>query len=373
MNDENSKDRESADEPRSAPIQPAKGGQQVQPEATRGRGSGLAVFAALISVLALGASGYIWYYIQFTQQQNVSDVVIGLAEIGGRIEHFGQELDRIAIEQQDFASMDNVELAVERNFDEVREQQEVLKDAVNKINRNFARGIDAWLLEEVEQMLRVAIQGLALTGNRGAATRALKLADEGLQSLADPRYTAVRLAIAQDISALENSPEPDITGIATEMIVLAAEVSSLPLINEPEGVPLDRPDPADQDAGVPTWRTELRRLFSDLVGLVKIQKVSQSPRPLLAPEQRYFLEQNLQVILQAGQLALLNGEYELFRRNVDQAIDWVEFYFDSGQPVTAVFLADLNRILTVQLAVDSPDISSSLTAYKRARSNGVLE
>jgi uroporphyrin-3 C-methyltransferase len=371
MNDKQTPGEAGADETRLLPTQAAEQKSYQPTEAPRKRGSGLAVFAALLSILALGASGYIWYHIQFTQQQKASDAAIGLTKIGSKIEQIDRDLDRVVLQQQGFVSRDNVELSIERNFDEVREQQALLEAAVNKINGNFVRGIDAWRLEEVEQLLRVANQGLALTGNRDAAIRALKLADEGLQSLADPRYTAVRLAIAADVGVLENSAVPDITGIASELIALAASVSGLPLINEPDGVTVEQPVIEVGDGT--TWRTELRRLLNDLIGLVKIQKVDQSPRPLLAPEQRYFLEQNLQTMLYGAQLALLMGEYDLFHRNVEQAIDWVEAYFDTQQAVATSYLADLNRILATDLQSDNPDISRSMTAYQRVGSGGILE
>jgi uncharacterized protein HemX len=325
----------------------------------------MAIFAILMSVIALGAAAFTWYQVQFTQQQNTSDVIIGLTEIRGRIEQLGREMDRINTEQQGFVSREGLELAIGENIAVLRERQDDLTDAVDRISADIERGVDAWALEEVEQMLRMANQGLALTGNRDSAIKALRLADSGLQVIADPRYTAVRVAIAEEIGALEVIDLPDIAGIASELAVLADAVSSLPLINEPDGVALDQPLIAIDEEAEDSWRQELRRLASDLVGLVTIQKVSESPRPLLKPEQRYFLEQNLKLMLFGAQLALLQNEDEIFRRNIEQSVDWVESYYDVKQPRSAKFLLDLNRIENVKLGIKLPDISGSLMAYRR--------
>ena len=89
---------------------------------------------------------------------------------------------------------------------------------------------------------------------------------------------------------------------------------------------------------------------------------------LYAINARYFLDQNLQLMLHGAQLALLQGKGDLFRGNLGQATEWVREYFDGNTPAVVEFLADLERIRDLNTDVPRPDISGGMVAFRQAES-----
>jgi len=79
---------------------------------------------------------------------------------------------------------------------------------------------------------------------------------------------------------------------------------------------------------------------------------------VLAPEQRYFLYQNLRLQLESARLALLNADNNSFQHSLKTAITWLDQYF-TGEERDAM-LASLNSLAEQKIDVSIPDISGSL-------------
>ena len=97
----------------------------------------------------------------------------------------------------------------------------------------------------------------------------------------------------------------------------------------------------------------------------KVQKVGAKPKVLLAPTERYFLNQNLQLQLLTAQNAMLQGEQAIYSNNVKGAREWIAEYFDANDARVSSSLEDLTAIESVVLKPALPDISDVLGAFER--------
>ncbi len=79
---------------------------------------------------------------------------------------------------------------------------------------------------------------------------------------------------------------------------------------------------------------------------------------VLAPEQRYFLYQNLRLQLESARLALLNPDTDSFQHSLKTAITWLEHYFTGDE--RDAMLETLNSLAEQNIDVSIPDISGSL-------------
>jgi uncharacterized protein HemX len=250
---------------------------------------------------------------------------------------------------------------------ELTSRQKELMGSVEKVYQDLDRNLDSFALEEVEQLLRIANHSAALAGDAGTALTALQLADRRLQDLGNPGLLEVRKQIGAELTQLKSVEPVDLPGIAVRLSNMSRNVEQLPLLNEPDRLLPSGGDPAataqtpdDDDA----WMRAGRELLADLRNLVRIQNVSESAKPLLTPEQRYFLFNNLKVMLSGSQIAALRKDSATFRSNLDQAKQWLQEYFDTEQHAVRQLIADIDELSKVDLAPQLPDISGSLTALK---------
>jgi len=92
---------------------------------------------------------------------------------------------------------------------------------------------------------------------------------------------------------------------------------------------------------------------------VQIQRVDQPPKPLLAPTQRYFLDQNIQLSLSKAELALLQNKSAVYSQSLTTAEQWLNDYFDlKNQDVQSV-LQQLSALKAEPVGVELPAIADS--------------
>ena len=115
------------------------------------------------------------------------------------------------------------------------------------------------------------------------------------------------------------------------------------------------------------WMQAGYELLDDLKGLVRIQNTAEPAKPLLAPEQRYFLTGNLRLLLSGAQIAVLRADTNTFKANLEQAARILTDYFDTGEQSVQSVLEELQSMSGEELAIERPDISGSLSKLKEIK------
>ncbi|MDH3281897.1 MAG: uroporphyrinogen-III C-methyltransferase, partial [Gammaproteobacteria bacterium] len=287
-----------------------------------GGGSLLGGLALVLALLAVGASGYLWYQFnqgrqtsQMQQQLTSQTVDSELKSLSQNLAFLKEQLTKVEESQKEIEG--SVEQTLKQTVEPVSTAQAQLTDTVGQLTRSVEkvyadldRSLDSWALEEVEQLLRIANHSATLSRDSGTALAGLELADQRLEALADPRLAEVRKLVADEITQLQAVSRVDTTGLALKLKSMADAVDGLPLANHPEktvGAPNeDAAAPADSGEGS-AWVNTARQLWSDLKSQVRIQNTAEPAKPLLAPEQRYFLSANLRLMLESAQMALLQS------------------------------------------------------------------
>ena len=183
----------------------------------------------------------------------------------------------------------------------------------------------------------------------------------------------VRKELAREIAMLDALEKIDVNGIALRLGTLADGVDRLPLAldvrwqKDKPGAAREAQDSKGNDKPEieSGWRKAARNLWADLLNLVRLRTDVEVQKPLLPPEQRYFLRENLRLMLYGAQNALLQGGVTTYQQNVKSAARWVREYFDTNTQVVSATLAELDKLAAVKLAAELPDISASLEARRR--------
>jgi uncharacterized protein HemX len=306
---------------------------------------GLALIFALIS---LTGTAYLWYTLLYSRQELLATDVVGALN---RLESQDKELrESLAPIEEDLVLM--------------RENQSIIRTALDKLQNEMVRNRTEWMLSEAEQLLVIANHRLQLARDVSSALSALRAADRQLTQVARPDLLPIRREIAREIGQLEAIEKTDVAGISLKLANLAASVDQLPLVLQARtGAPAAvAPTVAKTETG---WRDSARSLWKDLTGLVRIRYDVEGRLPLLPPEQQYFLRENVRLLLYGAQHAILQGNTTIYRQNLETVRRWIKDYFDTHAQSVASLQAELDALMGVKLAAELPPISASLEALRR--------
>lgn len=341
----------------------------------------LSAIALLLAIAAAGVSGYLWYQVQveqrLSQNQALTDIRNEVNSANVNVTALEKDVASLREQQKELSSRIDSQIAARLDAlstqqDELAERSDALSQSIEKVYEDLDRSLDSWALEEVEQLLRIANHSLQLSGDVSTAVAGLELADKRLEELANPAFLPVRERLADNIAALKSLEPVDTAGLSLRLSGMAAKVENLPLDQTTQ-----RPiagGSGGQDGGSPDggdgsnqWIEAGGELLNDLKKLVRIQNIEEPAKPLLAPEQRYFLYNNLRLMFSGAQIAALRKDTPTFQANLEHAAQWIRDYFDTGHEGVQQLLGDVESMSGTNLSPELPDISDSLNALQKAK------
>ncbi|BAV32962.1 uroporphyrin-III methyltransferase [Sulfuricaulis limicola] len=316
--------------------------------------------AVILATIALIASGYLWYVMFYQNADLFTQDIVGALD---RIESdSNQALETVANAEKDIKTL--------------KENQDAIKASLEKLNSDLRRNRMEWSLTETEQLMVIANNRLQLARDTHSALAALRAADQQLQQLAMPKFLPVRRQLAREITLLESQDKLDISGIALRLVTLAETADKLPLaldirLREAGAAKTPVKEGNAQVASTDgNWRQTARSLWQDILSLVRIRDDMASQRPLLPPDQQYFLRENLRLMLYGAQQALLQGSVPTYQQNLKAAQRLLKDYFDVESQVVTAMQAELDHLLAMKLITETPDITGSLAALRRLNERG---
>ena len=240
--------------------------------------------------------------------------------------------------------------------------------ALEAMYHELSSSRDERLLAEVEQAVVIAMQQLQFSGNVEAALIALQGAEGRLARSLQPQFLPVRKLIARDIERLKGIPGANISGLSLKIESVVTAVDGLPLAYE------QRPKPVAPKAGADArpvnldfWRELGAELWRELRQLVRIERIDHGDPALLAPQQSYFLRENLKLRLLNARLALLQRDGRVYREEIRQAREQLDRYFDGrAKPVQAA-QSTLATLAGTDVSFDLPGLAESLTVLRNLK------
>lgn len=318
--------------------------------------AGVAVIA-VIAVAALALGAWQWHDTRDRYDRLTQDIARRIAAL----ETQAKESRGLAEQAREATTAAQVKIGVLENRLAESQNQQI---ALEALYQDLSRNRDEWGYAEIEQSLLIANQQLQLAGNVKAALIALQNADTRLQRMERPQLIPLRKALNRDIERLRELPYVDTVGISIRLDNLISAVDRLPLAMDV------RPAPSPQEqngADAPGWLRLVREAWTEVKQLVRIQRMDEPPPPLLAPQQTFFLRENLKLRLIGARLALLGRDEESYKADLKAAREWIERYFDPGSSAVAHALNVLRNLHSSEITIEVPDISATLQALRNLR------
>ena len=227
------------------------------------------------------------------------------------------------------------------------------------------RVVQEWLWTEAEYLLRLANQKLTLQGDADSALLILATVDEMLRDSGDATVLGVRDALAGEMLALRNLDYVDVPGLYVRMNNLLPLVDQLSLRNTLVQNYSDQL--AAQQGATLSADTGFGVRALELLGSIFVwQEWDVAPEALLPPQQEATLKQNLRLMLEQAQLALLMAEQEVYRSSLEKGRDWMTRYFAIDAGAGRTLGQELESLAAATVATSRPDISGSLALLQQA-------
>ena len=331
-------------------------------------GGGVALYAlAILTIAALVSSVLLWQRVTNMQEQ--------LARQSADSGTQAVEARTIAQQAQDVARETSARLAVtEARVGEVALQRGQLEELMQSLSRSR----DENLVVDIDAGLRLAQQQAQLTGSLQPLVAALKSASQRIERAAQPRLAPVLRAMGHDLERLEHASVTDTAGLLVRIDDLVRQVDDLPLINQVAQAAVMRrqaesaptPAAAASSASESPWQSTLRRAWEgvrdETRGLVRVSRVDHPEAMLIAPDQAFFLRENLKLKLLTARLGLLARRMDSARADVAATINALNKYFDPASRRTQGAATALQQLQSHMKTAELPQLDDSFAALATA-------
>ena len=341
---------------------------------------------ALIALALAGALAVVAITLALMGQQRTKSLEQELVRRQQDSQSQAIEAHALAKQAQDAArAAESKVLVLESRVAETALQRSQLEDLIQQLSRSR----DENMLADVDAAIRVAVQQSAITGSAEPLAAALRQSEERLARLNQPRVERVRRALARDLDRVRAVAVSDIASLTIKLDEAARNVDELPLLAQPErhaagagpgavvSASASAPAAALSTAlGAADWLPWLQaqwmavggRVWSEIKGLVRVTQIDHPDAMLVAPEQAWFLRENLKLRLLNARLALLSRQFDTAQADLRDVQSVLDRYFDRSVR-RVVLTADLVRQVSAQarqLNLPRPDESLAALAAAQA-------
>jgi len=349
-----------AAEPTHAPAKPAATPPALAPQRAVSRAWVLTIVG--VAALALFSTVLLWQKLSGIQEQ--------LARQSADTSEQAIEAKATAKQAQELARSTAAHLALtDGQLNEVALQRSQLEELMQSLSRSR----DENLVVDIDSAIRLAQQQAQLTGSVQPLLTALRAAEARLAKVAQPRLAPLQRALTRDIERVNTASVTDTPGLLIRLDELARWVDDLPLANAVSG---SEPKPAAPEPATISswaravsaswWEGVLLAVWEEVRSLVRVSRIDRPEAGLLAPEQSYFLRENLKLRLLNARLALLTRHHEAARQDLTQVQRDLERYFDVGSRRGLAAQAALRQVLADSKQVELPRIDDTLAALATA-------
>nr|WP_217283632.1 uroporphyrinogen-III C-methyltransferase [Aquabacterium terrae] len=260
------------------------------------------------------------------------------------------------------------------------------RSQLEELIQQLSRSRDENVLADVDAAIRVAVQQSAITGSAEPLIGALRQAEERLARINQPRTERVRRALSRDIDRAKAVALTDIATLAIKLDEAARLADELPLLSQPErraaaagaSAPAGRVGKNGEPLGPGvrdwwelvsgTWDKVSGRVWSEVRSLVRVTRIDNPEAMLVAPEQAWFLRENLKLRLLNARLALMSRQFDTAQSDLRDVQSALDRYFDrsSRRVTTATELVRQVTSQARQMSLPRPDETLAAIAAAQA-------
>ncbi len=326
------------------------------------------VLVGAMAAAALFSSVMLWQKLSVIQEQ--------LARQSADSGALAVEARAMARQAQELVRDTAARLSVaEARVSEVALQRSQLEELMQSLSRSR----DENLVVDIESAVRLAQQQAQLTGSLEPLVATLKSATLRIERAAQPRLAPVQRAIGHDLDRLTRATVTDTAGLLGRLDDLVRQVDDLPVQNAVAqaaatkrllATPSTPPPKTAGEVDLPWWQSALQRSWGvvsdEARGLLRVSRIDHPEAILLAPEQTFFLRENLKLKLLNARLGVLARQFDSARTDLAAATAALNKYFDPASRRTQNAATTLQQAQMSIKAAELPRLDETLSALATA-------
>ncbi|MFT7652668.1 MAG: uroporphyrin-3 C-methyltransferase [Limisphaerales bacterium] len=330
---------------------------EEKPAREKPRGRGVAWFALLVALIALGGGGYLYYEVVY--KQPIVQLEARLSA-GNNLQQ--QELSNLKstlTQQQDSVTQQLAEARISQ-AQALAETEAGVLDSLQQTLLAAPPSQREWKLAEAEYLLRIGNHRVLMEQDTQGALTLFLAVDQILAELDDFALHQVRAVLADEIIALRQVPRQDLQGLYLRLEAIKGQLDQA-VFKAPEYVAKQ----AAQDPEETVWT----QLATQMKEFVRVRRVvgDEAVHPILTPTEEQFLELNLRLALEQAQLAALKRQQVVYEQALENVRSWVDEHVDDSQ---GVLISEIDALLSFELAHPLPNVAASLQELNGVRRGG---
>ncbi|MFT0534006.1 uroporphyrinogen-III C-methyltransferase [Castellaniella hirudinis] len=281
-------------------------------------------------------------------------------------------------------------LSLRGALDTLGDQLDELDQALQMVSDS---GSDLLLLNDIDHLVTIAQQQLALGGNVANAIVSLEAAQAQLARANRPNLAALQQSINGDLDRLRAVATINLPALSGQIDQLADLLGSAPLLvadkaaagpppgglaaAQPAGAPGAAPagqagqdQPAWQRVALDGWlwvRDGAVQLAQDLRGLLEVRRVDDAAALLMSPDQALQFREGLKQRAVTAQLALMMHQSRIWKSELDRIARAVDQRYDMRAEASRQALALARALHDTSIEITLPTVDNSLAAIAAAR------
>ncbi len=246
------------------------------------------------------------------------------------------------------------------------------RSQLEELMQSLSRSRDENLVVDIESAIRLAQQQAQLTGSVQPLLAALNSAEQRLTKVAQPRLAPVLRAVTRDIERIKATAVADTPALLFKLDELVRAVDTLPLVNAVGNTPKEKPVqpvPATSWAkaiSMSWWEKVLSDIWGDAQNLIRVSRIDKPEASMLAPDQSYFVRENLKLRLLNARLGLLARHFDVVQSDMKQANDDLAHFFDMQTRQGQTTLALAREVLAQSKQIEIPRVDDTIAALTTA-------
>jgi uroporphyrin-3 C-methyltransferase len=285
---------------------------------------------------------------------------ITLSQVISELQKKVTETERNVSDMQQ--SLSGIQQSLEKSQAVATQQEEVIAEW-----RAAQKGdVDKWHVAEAQYLVKLANDTMQYSHNAPMALALLKRANQILEKLSDPNLLDIRKSLASDETNLQATQEINVTDLYLRLTALNEQLDKLSLsisplkANEQSTTTIATSSPSPE---LSWWRAGLERSWQALSKVVIVRYNGSNALPLVLPEEKIFLYQNMHAQMESAMWAVLHRNASVYQASLTRLISWIEKYFSPDATETKVLLQNLHDLQKINLEPPAINFSNTMQLH----------
>lgn len=216
-----------------------------------------------------------------------------------------------------------------------------------------------WGLLRARYFLELAQINAFWTDDLQTVSALLNQADVVLENIHEQRVYDVRKAIAEEKTQVDAVEKIDLMGVLNQLSAAQKMATQLLARQIPSSMSDNKEAATTNVKSSSLWRLRLADSIQALEKLVVIRRIDESHQSLITPDLAALLRENIQLMLQEAQLAVLQRNEVLYQFLLKQVMEKIQS-FDPKDANTQALQKQLDTLVQVTFVQKKPHLGQAL-------------